>query len=119
MLEPVYQPFAASPLVVVIGVLLDLYVSEVPLEVLDVVSVVGLVRKTGETLPIQPGCQLRVVSAEAVNPQVEFLAPEKQGPGDILLDDVRLCRGRFLFFLLLRFFLLILRIGLLFLFLVA
>jgi hypothetical protein len=67
VLEFVDQPLPPAHLVVVLAVLLDLDVGQVPLQVLDVLGVVGLVGETGEPASVEPGRQLGVVCAEAVD----------------------------------------------------
>lgn len=55
-------------------------------EVVDVLKVVGLVGKSGESAAVEPGSQLVVVGAKAVDAQVKLFAAEQQGPADVLLN---------------------------------
>lgn len=77
VLKVVQQPLPSPHLVVFLAVLLDLHIGEMSFQLADVLSVVGLVGKACEPTPIQPGSEVTVVGAEAVDPEVELLAAEK------------------------------------------
>lgn len=73
MLELINEPFPPSDLIIVLGMLLNLDIREMGLQVEDVLSVVGLVGKSGKAAAVQPDSQLAVVCAQHVNTQVELL----------------------------------------------
>jgi hypothetical protein len=67
------------------------------LQFADIFCVVRLVGEASEPTTIQPGSEVAIVSAQAVNPEIKLFASEKQRTADVLLNQIGL-RDLFFFF---------------------
>lgn len=84
------------------------------LQIHDILWGIGLMSKSGESLSVQPYCQLTIIGAQNVNSKIELFPSKQQRFIDVLLDNVCLVLFCLLFsllfltLLLLRFLLIVL-----------